>query len=54
MTELNKEPTSDLKTHIHLKRENGKIYFMQMGSTKKSEVAILISDNIDLIEDYKR
>ena len=43
-----KKPTSDFKTHIVWKWENGKIYFMQMGSTKKSEVAILISDKIDL------
>ena len=32
-----KKPTSDLKTHIHWKWEDGKIYLMQMGSKRKVE-----------------
>ena len=32
-----KKPTSDLKTHIDWKREDGKIYPMQMGSKRKLE-----------------
>ena len=44
-----KKPTSDLKTHIDWKWEDGKIYSMQMRSKKKKTgVAILISDKIDL------
>ena len=31
------EPTSDLKTHIDWKWEDGKIYSMQMGSKRKLE-----------------
>ena len=30
-----KKPTSDLKTHIDWKWEDGKIYSMQMGSKRK-------------------
>ena len=37
-----KKPTSDLKTHIDWKWEDGKIYSMQMGSKKNAEVAIPI------------
>ena len=32
-----KKPTSDLKTHIDWKWEDGKIYSMQMGSKSKLE-----------------
>ena len=32
-----KKPTSDLKTHIDWKWEDGKIYCMQMGSKQKLE-----------------
>ena len=32
-----KKPTSVLKTHIDRKWEDGKIYFMQMGSKRKLE-----------------
>ena len=32
-----KKPTSDLKTHIDWKWEDGKIYSMQMGSKRKLE-----------------
>ena len=32
-----KKPTSDLKTHIDRKLEDGKIYSMQMGSKRKLE-----------------
>ena len=32
-----KKPTSDLKTHIDRKWEDGKIYFVQMGSKRKLE-----------------
>ena len=32
-----KKPTSDLKTHIDWKWEDGKIYPMQMGSKRKLE-----------------
>ena len=42
------KPTSDLKTHMDWKWEDGKIYSMQMGSKKKAGVAILISGKIDL------
>ena len=41
-----KKPTSDLKTHINWKWEDGKIYFMQLG--RKRKLAILISDKIDV------
>ena len=32
-----KKPSSDLKTHIDWKWEDGKIHFMQMGSKRKLE-----------------
>ena len=32
-----KKPTSDLKTHIDWKWEDGKIYSMQMGNKRKLE-----------------
>ena len=32
-----KKPTSDLKSHINWKWEDGKIHSMQMGSTRKLE-----------------
>ena len=32
-----RKPTSDLKTHIDWKWEDGKIYSMQMGSQRKLE-----------------
>ena len=32
-----KKPTSDVKTHIDRKWEDGKIYSMQMGSKRKLE-----------------
>ena len=32
-----KKPTSDLKSYINWKREDGKIYSVQMGSTRKLE-----------------
>ena len=32
-----KKPTSDFKTHIDCKWEDGKIYSMQMGSKRKLE-----------------
>ena len=47
-----KKPTSDLKTHIDWKWEDGKVYSMQTES--KAGIAILMSDKIDLKEDYKR
>ena len=43
-----KKPTSDLKTHIDWKWEDGKRYSMQIGRKKKAGIAILISDKIDL------
>ena len=43
-----KKPTSDLKTHIAWKWEDGKSVFHANGKQKKAEVAILISDKIDL------
>ena len=43
-----KKPTSDLKTHIAWKWEDGKSIFHANGKQKKAEVAILISDKIDL------
>ena len=50
-----KKPSSDLKIHIDWKWEDGKIYSMHMWSKRKLElIAILISDKIDLKEDYKR
>ena len=42
-----KKPTSDLKTYVDWKWEDGKIYSMQMGS-KRNWVVILISDKRDL------
>ena len=42
-----KKPTSDLKTHIAWKWEDGKSVFHANGKQKKAEVAILISDKID-------
>ena len=47
-----KKPTSDLKTHIDWKWKDEKVYYMQMES--KAGVAVLMSDKIDLKEDYKR
>jgi len=32
-----KKPTSDLKIHIDWKWEDGKLYFMQLGSKRKLE-----------------
>ena len=32
-----KEPTPDLNTHIDWKSEDGKIYYIQMGSKRKLE-----------------
>ena len=43
-----KKPTSDLKTHIDWKWEDGKNIFHANGKQKKAGVAILISDKIDL------
>ena len=43
-----KKPTSDLKTHINWKWEDGKYIFHANGKQKKVGVAILISDKIDL------
>ena len=43
-----KKPTSDLKTHIDWKWEDGKNIFHANGKQKKARVAILISDKIDL------
>ena len=40
-----KKPTSDLKTHIDWKWEDGKIYSMQMGSKKKLEQLSLYQTN---------
>ena len=48
-----KKPTSDLKTHID-KVRGWKNIFHANGKQKKAGVAILISDKIDLKEDYKR
>ena len=42
------KPTSDLKTHIDWKWENGKNISLENGKQKKAGVAILISDKIDL------
>ena len=42
-----KKPTSDLKTHIDWKWEDGKIYSCNE-KQKKAGVAILISDKIEL------
>ena len=51
-----KKPTSDLKTHIDWKWEDGKNIFHANGKQKKARVAILISDKIDLKikKNYKR
>ena len=43
-----KKPTSELKTHIDWKWEVVKNIFHANGKLKKAEVAILISDKIDL------
>ena len=43
-----RKSTSDLKTHIDWKWEDGKNVFHANGKQKKAEVAILISDKIDL------
>ena len=43
-----KKPTSDLKTHIDWKWEDGKNIFRTSGKQKKAGVSILISDEIDL------
>ena len=48
-----KKPTSDLKTH-RLKVRGWENTFHASGKQKKAGVAILISDKIDLREDYKR
>ena len=45
---LQEKPTSDLKTHIDWKWEDGKNIFHANGKQKKAGVAILISDKIDL------
>ena len=48
---VHKKPTSDLKTHIDWKWEDGKIYsniFHANGKQKKGGVTILIADKIDL------
>ena len=45
---VNKKPTSDLKTHIDWKWEDGKNIFHADGKQKKAGVAILISDKRDL------
>ena len=51
-----KKPTSDLKTHIDWKWEDGKNIFQANGEQKKAAVAILIPDKIDLKikKNYKR
>ena len=43
-----KKPTSDFKTHIDWKWEDGKYIFHANGKQKKAGVAILISEKIDL------
>ena len=43
-----KKPTSNLKTHIDWKWEDGKIHPNANGKQKNDGVAILISDKIDL------
>ena len=43
-----KKPTSDLKTHIDWKWEDGKNIFHANGKQKKAGVAILTSDKMDL------
>ena len=45
---VDEKPTSDLKTHIDWKWEDGKNTFHENGKLKKAGVAILISDKIDL------
>ena len=50
-SELNwtdRKHTSDLKTLIDWKWEEGKLHSMQLGSKRKTRVAFLISDQIDL------
>ena len=42
-----KKPTSDLKTHIDRKWEDGKLFHANR-KQKKARVAILMSDKIDL------
>ena len=42
-----KKPTSDLKTHIDWKWEDGKNIFHAERKQKKAEVAMLMSDKID-------
>ena len=48
-----KKPTSDLNTY-RLKVREWKNIFHATGKQKKAGVAILISDKIDLKENYKR
>ena len=48
-----KKPTSDLETH-RLKVRGWKNIFHANGKQKKAGVAILISDKIDLKDNYKR
>ena len=43
-----KKPTSDLKTHIDCKWEDGKYIFHSNGKQKKTGVATVIPDKIDL------
>ena len=45
---VHKKPTSDLKTHIEWKWEDGKNIPCKWEAKKKAGVAIFISDNIDL------
>ena len=42
-----KKPTSDLKTYVDWKWEDGKYIFHANGKQKKAGVAILTSDEID-------
>ena len=49
-----KKPTSDLKTHVDWKWEDGKNILHTNGRQKKAGVAILISDKIDLIKKITR
>ena len=49
-----KKLTSDLKTHNRLEVRGWKNISHANGKQKKARVAILISDKIDLKEDYKR
>ena len=48
-----KKPTSNIKTY-RLKVRGWKNIFHANGKQKKAGIAILISDKIDLKEDYKR